>query len=516
MTLQNGQRRPARTFRLAQSAVSVHPLSLTNVTERDQQLPAGVPLLIDQYKQRRQAWLAQADELVRLRDQVRSAAEQEALDIVTAARRDVRRIVVEARRELLVLTAQLHAAIESVDQASLQAAAGEAEGHNVTDLVSGQRALGVAEDKVLGARREVRSVLDEARAEIEALVAEASVPFRETPAALVGSSPLPDPPIPTLDTILGTSRNESDHHDDGPGGGSGKIQGTWQQSLESVEDDAATQPFASGSSMGVAVLPPPAPVRRTDEVASLVAAVAESPAQSNGARTSEQAVVELLADFGDTVPVQAADHPRTFLADTYDDDEQRTRPAWLWVGLFAATGILAVVTTVWWFTLRDSGTALATSATALSEPAAAATAAPVADRAPAAVPAGPSGLGIEVRRTAWIRTIVDGKEDSRVYQAGETRQISGAKTVSIRAGDGGAVFVSVDGRPAEPLGSGGVAVTRQYSLAGGTTGPVAAVATASAVPAVEPLAAGVAASRPETSARPEPQSLPLPAARPAA
>jgi F0F1-type ATP synthase membrane subunit b/b' len=175
------------------------------VAEQDQQLAAGVPRLIDQYKQRRQEWLAQADELVRLRDEVRTAAEREALEIVTAARRDVRRIVVEARRELLVLTAQLHAAIESVDQASLQAAetvsAADA-GGSATDLVSGQRPLSAAEDKVLGARREVRTVLDEARAEIEALVAEANGPLREIPAALSGSSRLPDPPIPALDTIL--------------------------------------------------------------------------------------------------------------------------------------------------------------------------------------------------------------------------------------------------------------------------------------------------------------------------
>ena len=56
---------------------------------------------------------------------------------------------------------------------------------------------------VLGARREVRSVLDEARAEIEALAAEAHGPLREIPAALAASSSAAEPPIPTLETILG-------------------------------------------------------------------------------------------------------------------------------------------------------------------------------------------------------------------------------------------------------------------------------------------------------------------------
>jgi ketosteroid isomerase-like protein len=134
---------------------------------------------------------------------------------------------------------------------------------------------------------------------------------------------------------------------------------------------------------------------------------------------------------------------------------------------------------------------------------------PAADgetEAPAAAAAGPSGLGIEVRRTAWIRAVVDGKEDSRVYQAGETRQIAGARSVSIRAGDGGAVYVSVDGRTAEPLGSDGLAVTRQYSLASGSSAPVPAVATTAPAPAVEP----VAAIPTTAAARPEPQALSVP------
>src|SRR5687768_241408 len=71
----------------------------------------GMPDLIERYKVRRDAWIAQADELARLRDEVRGSAEREALEIVTAARRDVRRVIMEARRELLVLSAQVQAAL---------------------------------------------------------------------------------------------------------------------------------------------------------------------------------------------------------------------------------------------------------------------------------------------------------------------------------------------------------------------------------------------------------------------
>ena len=173
--------------------------------------PAGVPHLLDQYKQRRQAWLDQADELTRLRDQVRQAAEREALDIVTAARRDVRRIVVEARRELLVLTAQLHASVEVADQAALQAGGPLAEPGVFTrqlDTMGGIEALGATREAVLGARREVRNVLDEARAEIEALAAEARTPLPELATSLP-SSPA-EPPIPTLETILGVDARPAD------------------------------------------------------------------------------------------------------------------------------------------------------------------------------------------------------------------------------------------------------------------------------------------------------------------
>jgi hypothetical protein len=139
--------------------------------------PVRVPGLLDQYRQQRAAWLAQADELVRMREEVRHAAEREAVEIVTAARRDVRRIIVEARRELLVLTAQLHAAVEATDAPALQpppftALLADPDRSRVEGTSD---ALDITRDVVLEARKGVRSVLDEARAEIEALSSDAPV-----------------------------------------------------------------------------------------------------------------------------------------------------------------------------------------------------------------------------------------------------------------------------------------------------------------------------------------------------
>src|SRR5262245_65543152 len=100
---------------------------------KDPDSPATpVPDLIEQYRVRRDAWIAQADELARLRDEVRGSAEREAMEIVTAARRDVRQIVMEARRELLVLSAQVQAALGEAgvrqDAGALLAAATDDDG----------------------------------------------------------------------------------------------------------------------------------------------------------------------------------------------------------------------------------------------------------------------------------------------------------------------------------------------------------------------------------------------------
>ena len=141
---------------------------------------ARVPGLLDQYRQQRRAWLAQADELGRMRDEVRHAAEREAIEIVTAARRDVRRIIVEARRELLVLTAQLHAAVEATDAPAVgappfTALLADPEARSRVENASHDEDM--TRDVVHEARKGVRSVLDEARAEIEALSSEAPAIF---------------------------------------------------------------------------------------------------------------------------------------------------------------------------------------------------------------------------------------------------------------------------------------------------------------------------------------------------
>jgi len=160
---------------------------MSDSNELKSNTPPGTPVpdLIEQYRLRRDAWIAQADELGRLRDEVRGSAEREAMEIVTAARRDVRQIVMEARRELLVLSAQV------------QAALGEASPRpDSTGLLNRGRDTDDGEkpefaEAIFAHEEAVKGMLDDARSDMDALVEDArTVPFQ----ALGESAKLPPPP----------------------------------------------------------------------------------------------------------------------------------------------------------------------------------------------------------------------------------------------------------------------------------------------------------------------------------
>jgi RodZ C-terminal domain len=115
--------------------------------------------LIADFHARHEAWRRQGENLERLRADARAAAAVEAAAILTAARGDVRRIIVDARRALLVLTAQL--------QAITQGSGGQAD-----DDSSHQ---GSGEDvpySVLQARRDLARLLSDMRPELDDLTAQ--------------------------------------------------------------------------------------------------------------------------------------------------------------------------------------------------------------------------------------------------------------------------------------------------------------------------------------------------------
>jgi hypothetical protein len=357
--------------------------------------PAGTPVpdLIEQYRVRRDAWIAQADELARLRDEVRGSAEREAMEIVTAARRDVRQIVMEARRELLVLSAQVQAALGEAN--ARPDPSGLLKSVRDTD-VDGDDAPTLSE-ALFAPEEAVKGMLDEARADMDALVADArTVPFQ----AFTESAPTL---LPSAEAPVRFSHEP--------------------------------------------LLAPPSP--------ELPMAPTVSSTSSMSPTTSR---VLLSSPFpSDSVPVPSNRRARLFV-------------------LFGAAGVVVLLGTIWW--MRSGNDAVA------SEPAAPSTAsasapAPSASTSPAApppvasspppvvadAPAPTSALSllVEARRSSWLRTTVDGESDAgRMLAQGEKVRLNAQRNVSLRVGDAGAVFVTVNNGKAAPLGRDGQVVTRLF------------------------------------------------------
>ena len=168
-----------------------------------------VPDLIERYRLRRDAWIAQADELARLRDEVRGSAEREAMEIVTAARRDVRKIILEARRELLVLSAQVQAALGEAtpksDRATLLNKAGITLDDNQPALLEGAVVAFAPEDAV-------KQILNEVQEDMSALVEDArTLPLQAVP-QLRQIAPPPSPPsqsVPASSTVPASANASS-------------------------------------------------------------------------------------------------------------------------------------------------------------------------------------------------------------------------------------------------------------------------------------------------------------------
>jgi hypothetical protein len=433
--------------------------TMSDSNELKPTVPAGTPVpdLIEQYRVRRDAWIAQADELARLRDDVRESAEREAMEIVTAARRDVRQIVMEARRELLVLSAQVQAALGEAgarpDPTALL--------NRARDNDGGEEEPPHFTETIFAPEEAVKGMLDEARADMDALVEDArTVPFQalaEPPFQAL------EQPAPILAPILAPPESPS--------------------------------MFSSEPLFGT---PPPAP-----------SPVEESSPSLMSAATSRML---LSSPFpSDAVPVPAGNRARVF------------------VGLFGAAGIAVLVGTIWWLRSdRSSASEMAATSTAPATAAPApAAVSPAASSTPATAPpavasdtsesSAPLSLLVEARRSSWLRTTVDGESDGgRMLAQGETVRLNAQKNISLRVGDAGAVYVSVNNGQASALGKDGQVITRQFMVENASRGAGATPPepTAPATPNSSPLSAPpIAAGTPGT---PGPTPNPVPLVQPVA
>lgn len=416
--------------------------------------PPGTPVpdLIQQYRVRRDAWIAQADELARLRDEVRGSAEREAMEIVTAARRDVRQIVMEARRELLVLSAQVQAALGEAGArpdptALLNRAREDAEG--APDESSDFPTPIFAPDEA------VKGMLEDARADMEALAEDArTVPFQalERPApSLPHPPPPPEPPsLFSQDSIFVTPSTPT---------------------LSSLSD------------------PPSSP--------------SISPATSR---------VLLSSPFpSDSVPVPSGGRMRMFVALFGVTGIAIVIATIVWMRSGDGTPARESAS-------ASTAPATAASSPA-SDAAPAASPAPSSEPVvPAANPA-PSGalsLLVEARRSSWLRTTVDGESDGgRVLAQGEKLRLSAQRSVALRVGDAGAVLVSVNNGQPAPLGRDGQVVTRQFVVENNDRPPATAPQPSAPQPPQAapntraPELSGPVASTSPSASTPVPNPVPL-------
>lgn len=295
--------------------------------------PRRLPDLLDGYRQQQDAHNNRARELVRLRSEVLAAAESEAARLVKETRAHIARILSDARRELLGLAAQVDAIPEAPD------------GSASTDTAA-------TRSQVVDARRELRRVVQDGRADLEGLRVDARLP------------------------------------------------------------------------------------------------------RSNRVRRARRTPVD---DVKETV-VQAA--------------PPQSPGLWGWVMAVAAAGLVLVVGGyATWIRGVPPSQRTRTQAT----PLAAGTATTASGKPLAAVPSGgtsPSGaqpssvaLLIETDRPSWIRTTIDGRADTgRVFAAGEKKTVRANREIVVRAGDAGAVFVTMNGGERKPIGPRGVVATRRFAV----------------------------------------------------
>jgi len=383
-----------------------------------------VPDLIERYRLRRDAWIAQADELARLRDEVRGSAEREAMEIVTAARRDVRKIIMEARRELLVLSAQVQAALgeatPKTDRATLLNRAGITLDDSQPALLEGAVVAFAPEDAV-------KQILNEVQEDMSALAEDArTLPLQAVP-QLRQIAAQPSPPS---QSVLASSTLPA-----------------------SAIASSTIAPAAIAPPTFSTPLPRPSPPAPEPEISTL----AEFQESIEIPELDEAAANVLLSSQfpSDAVPVQSGRRISAFVA--------------------ACVGIGVVVAgiTFWWLSNRNSGASGPAIASEGATPTApSALAPPTLQPGPAgkaATPPAPSadaaGLSLvaEAVREVWVRTTIDGRTDGgRTLSAGQVIDVSAGKSISLRAGDGGALLFSLNRGQKQPLGQSGQPVTRQF------------------------------------------------------
>ena len=364
--------------------------------------PSKVPSLIHDYRAQRDAWREQARNLARMREEVLAAADHEAKDIVSAARADIRRILLKARRDLLVLAAQVRAA----------GRLGEPDDPPEAVNLLPTNDLDQAQDVLTSARHDVRRVLDESRPELEGLAAEGEA----LRAALRQQKPIGPVPVEKRRQIATPVVHDA---------------------LDTIDAEPARPVDFEFSSLGA------------DDSPDLV--VNGSRLRPMRALLTVAASVGALAVMGTALWLyRPSSAPKTSQApvESKASSSSTSKPV-------------------------PSTTKSTASANAAVKSAATSTSPASIIRTPIPEPRAAGGSGqraplsiqLAVRRAAWLRVTADGRVTAeRIFKQGETQQIGATREISVRAGDGGAVTVAVDGRQPVALGREGEVITRRFAV----------------------------------------------------
>lgn len=136
-----------------------------------------------------------------------------------------------------------------------------------------------------------------------------------------------------------------------------------------------------------------------------------------------------------------------------------TSPRRSWIPL-AIGALVIIVLAAWWLSrtpadVSDAAPAMATATAPAPQPA----------PAPAAPPADPSESVLTTTRPVWLRVVADGaRVVNRELPGGARVPFKAEKVIEIRAGDAGAVRLSIGGRDQGPLGADGAVVTRSFTV----------------------------------------------------
>jgi len=385
--------------------------------------------LVEEVRRREEAARTHGRELARLREETLTAISQEATRMVETARSDIRAIIGKTRNGLTELVAQVEAIRGAQNSAAIDPP--PPPGLGVTELESRSStapgSIVATLDRLSEARRSMHQILDEARPDLERFQQEALTTNNRDAANI-------DLRHANLRTPL-----------------------------------APTEP------------PQPEPARKGAPwvAPTEAAALGTEPARPMRPWTAAPTAHRVLPAFEPPAPLQ----PSPSLQLRIGSSRRRGRQLAAAIGAIAGIGVAVLLATRMW--MRQPGPSKASTPSAATIPAASTVVAQPAATTPS-TPAAPApavkpwSLRLDTRGAVWIQTTVDGRVDGgRLLQAGEHRTIEAKREVILRAGNAGAVLVSIRGAEAKALGRDGEVATRRFVV---DDAPAAAITTAPTSP----------------------------------